>query len=61
MKQRQQQRRRQGEQEEQSEQQQADLRGCTVSHPSEAWGDALTKKHDNVCRIGLLNLMGFTV
>jgi hypothetical protein len=32
-----------------------------VSHPSEPWGDALSKKHENVCRIGLLNPMGFTV
>jgi hypothetical protein len=45
----------------QKEQRQLDLMGHTTRHPSNAWGDALTKKHDNICRNGLLNPTGFTV
>ena len=37
---------------------QMDIYG-TNHHPSEAWGDALTTKWANICRIGLLNPSGF--
>ena len=38
---------------------QMDLYGNN-NHPSEAWGDVLTIKWVGTCRIGLLNLSGFT-
>jgi len=48
-------------QEEKAQMSQPDIRGQTVSNPSEVWGDAMLRKGPHICQIGLLNPTGFTV
>jgi len=48
-------------QEEKAQMSQPNIRGQTASNPSEVWGDAMLRKGQHICWIGLLNPTGFTV